>query len=507
MGAKLENFMVGALQVAFDDLEVYCRASLKASKDQFTLNEPLPKEEIRSGEKGCILLEMGEGQVGAVVMSTSAFICLAGSMMLLPKERVKEMMSLSEIDEETELTIHEVSNLIAGSIGRFARENSFYNHDIRMIEVLVKSGDHVDEIEFLAGTSFAYHFSLKTDRSETLKGVLCLPEPVIMTEFKGDTLVQTLQAQAAKSGDGEGAQAAPGNAAPHQHAPNAMPTGWGPPSGGHPQGQGGWQGGPPQGWNGGQQGGPQGWQGGPQQGWNPQQGGPQGWQGGPPPGWNGPPQGGPQGWQGGPPQQGWQDHGQQGWNDGFGGPGRSMDGPGSVPMGGGFQPWPAPRGQGEPTSTYRAAMRNALAEPSQLSKADINLQGLRVLIVDDSWVARRALASQLMPYGCIVSDAKDSATAAMLMSRREFDVIFLDVILPGENGLDFCKRLRAEGMTEKLAVIMVSGVATSDSVVKSINAGASFFLVKPVAEMYLLRVLNGVVRQYRGQGMRLASGG
>lgn len=492
MAAKLENFMIGAIQAAFDDLDVYCRASLKSSKDQFMLSDKLPKEDIRSGERGCILLELGDGQVGALVLSTAAFICLAGSMMLLPKERVREMMAEAEIDEETELTIHEVSNLVAGSIGRYARENSLYGHDIRLIEVLVKAADRVDEFPFLEGASFAYRFILKTDRSEPFHGALCLPEPVIQSDFKGDALIQTLQAQAAKAE----ASSAPARVEAGVSAPAATPAnnGYPPANGGGSQG---WNGGPPPGWNGGP---PQGWQGGPPQGWN---GGPQqGWQGGPPPGPNSGP---PQGWNGGPQGGGWNTHSPTSFHEGWGGAGGGTRG--HVPMGGGFQPWPVPgAGGGEPTTTYRAAMRNALAEPTQISRADINLQGLRVLIVDDSWVARRALASQLIPYGCIVSDAKDAATASQLMSRREFDVLLLDVMLPGESGLAYCARLRAEGLTEKIAVIMVSGVSTSDNVVKSINAGASFFLVKPVSEMYLLRVLNGVVRQYRGQGMRLASG-
>ncbi|MFM7203134.1 MAG: response regulator [Myxococcota bacterium] len=126
--------------------------------------------------------------------------------------------------------------------------------------------------------------------------------------------------------------------------------------------------------------------------------------------------------------------------------------------------------------------------------------------MDASWVARRTLAKLLIPHGCVVSDAKDSVTARGLMVRRNFDLILLEVNLQGESGLDFCRALRAEGLTERMAVVMTSSGSTSDQVVQSIHAGASFFLVKPIGEQYLLRVLSGVLRQYRSGAQKVAAG-
>lgn len=159
-------------------------------------------------------------------------------------------------------------------------------------------------------------------------------------------------------------------------------------------------------------------------------------------------------------------------------------------------------GQG---TTYRTALSQVLSDPASVGVDPTTLNGARVLIVDDSWVARRSLAKLLIPHGCIVSDARDTASARQLLSRRPVDVILLDLLLPGENGLQFCAKLREEGVTQRVAVVVVSGVSTSDNVVQAINAGASFFLVKPVSETYLLRVLSGVLRQYRTQQMRSAA--
>lgn len=175
--------------------------------------------------------------------------------------------------------------------------------------------------------------------------------------------------------------------------------------------------------------------------------------------------------------------------------------PGFTPFGGGY-----PQGHGPSSSgPHRSALLTVLNEPPGLQTGKTSLQGVQILIVDDSWVARRALAKQLIPYGCVVSDAKDTETATQMMARRQIDILILDVLLPGESGLQFCSRLRAEGGLEKMAVIMISGNSTSDCVVRSINAGASFFLVKPVTEEYLVKVLSGVLRQYREQGGRAAA--
>ncbi|MFM7202960.1 MAG: hypothetical protein ACKO6N_19405, partial [Myxococcota bacterium] len=273
MANKLEGFLVGAIQAAFEDLDVYCRASLKSIKEGFHLSHRMKWNELSAGQVGLVVLEIGDTGTGYIILPLRAFICLAGSMMLLPKERISEMMNQLEVDEECQLTIHEVGNLIAGTLGRFGREHHALEHSIRLKEVMLKpEAPHSpeDDVDF-----FAYEFGLRTDRSETFEGFFLMARVLVETAFKGDQLIEGLKAQAkvlAENSAGESGVA------------------------GHAQGWQGrasqnWQGGPPPGWQGGP---PQGWQGGPPQGW--QGGPPQGWQGGPPQGWQGGP---PQGWQGG----------------------------------------------------------------------------------------------------------------------------------------------------------------------------------------------------------------
>lgn len=121
MANKLEGFLVGAIQAAFEDLDVYCRASLKSSKEAFHLTHELDWNALNEGQLGLVVLEIGEVGIGYLTLPVRAFICLAGSMMLLPKERISEMMNKLEVDEECQLTIHEVGNLVAGTLGRFRR--------------------------------------------------------------------------------------------------------------------------------------------------------------------------------------------------------------------------------------------------------------------------------------------------------------------------------------------------------------------------------------------------
>ena len=136
----------------------------------------------------------------------------------------------------------------------------------------------------------------------------------------------------------------------------------------------------------------------------------------------------------------------------------------------------------------------------------LSLRGSHVLVVDDSWVARRAIARLLLPHGCIIHDARDTGFARQVLRETSIDVILLDLILPGESGLSFCTRLSSEGMTERTPVVVISGNSTSENVVQAIRAGASFFLVKPLQEESLVRVLRGLLRQYNNPITSLSLG-
>ncbi|MEQ8425962.1 MAG: response regulator transcription factor, partial [Cyclobacteriaceae bacterium] len=77
-----------------------------------------------------------------------------------------------------------------------------------------------------------------------------------------------------------------------------------------------------------------------------------------------------------------------------------------------------------------------------------------------------------------VTQAFDGLTGYKMAQRNKFDVIILDIILPGLNGLEICKKLKAE-YGSAVSILMLTASGTTDDIVDGLNNGADDYLVKP----------------------------
>ncbi len=113
-----------------------------------------------------------------------------------------------------------------------------------------------------------------------------------------------------------------------------------------------------------------------------------------------------------------------------------------------------------------------------------NVQPLRVLVVDDDCSNRSMLTDTLRYEGYRVTAADDGETAFACWQREEFDVILMDVQLPGLNGLDITQKIRViertNGKHPPIRIIAVTGATTSDDRKRCFAAGMDAFLVKPI---------------------------
>ena len=82
--------------------------------------------------------------------------------------------------------------------------------------------------------------------------------------------------------------------------------------------------------------------------------------------------------------------------------------------------------------------------------------------------------------GATPQAAADGLTAVQLAHEQPFDLILLDIGMPGISGLDACRRIRAEGASQKATIIAVSGWGKPNDVVQALAAGFDRHLVKPV---------------------------
>ena len=102
-----------------------------------------------------------------------------------------------------------------------------------------------------------------------------------------------------------------------------------------------------------------------------------------------------------------------------------------------------------------------------------------ILVVDDNTSNCDVLARRLTREGHKVVTAANGTSALDLVARQDFDIILLDLMLPGMSGFEVLRRLKAAEQTNHIPVIMISALDELDSVVRCIEAGAEDYLTKP----------------------------
>jgi len=124
---------------------------------------------------------------------------------------------------------------------------------------------------------------------------------------------------------------------------------------------------------------------------------------------------------------------------------------------------------------------------------------LRVLLVDDARSERLLLRHALTDVDrhLEIREAGDAAAALALYQRHPFDLVFVDIRMPGRDGLSLCRELRAFDRRARIAV--VSHYSTREHVLEARDLGAIDFLAKPFAPARLERLL-ARVRGLAGDG-------
>ena len=103
-----------------------------------------------------------------------------------------------------------------------------------------------------------------------------------------------------------------------------------------------------------------------------------------------------------------------------------------------------------------------------------------ILIVDDEEMNRDMLSQRLEMDGYDVTTAADGRQALDLVERQSFDLVLLDVMMPGLSGLEVLGILRTRYSPAELPVILVTAKDRSDDIVGAFNLGASDYVIKPI---------------------------
>ena len=112
-----------------------------------------------------------------------------------------------------------------------------------------------------------------------------------------------------------------------------------------------------------------------------------------------------------------------------------------------------------------------------------------VMIVDDEPDMVELIASMLKHLGHVVSTAYSGEEALTKLETEKPDLILLDIMMPGLDGIQVCGIIKRNPKTSKIPVVMVTARRDKDAYTRSMNTGANLFINKPFMPMDLLKPL------------------
>ena len=159
-------------------------------------------------------------------------------------------------------------------------------------------------------------------------------------------------------------------------------------------------------------------------------------------------------------------------------------------------------------SNSHISLREAFSPPNQVAEAVDGRQEVqpRLLIVDDISDNRTVLKRRFERRGFDVTEAESGLIAIDLIERRQFDLVLLDVMMPGIDGMETLRRIRGRKSASALPVIMVTAKSESDNIVDALEQGANDYVTKPVDfAVALARVNTQLSRRRAEQQVALAN--
>ena len=118
----------------------------------------------------------------------------------------------------------------------------------------------------------------------------------------------------------------------------------------------------------------------------------------------------------------------------------------------------------------------------------------RILVVDDVEANVRVLEAKLTIEYYDVLKCSDGPTALEIAARDQPDIILLDVMMPGMDGFETCRRLKADPLTRHIPVVMVTALDGREDRIKGLEAGADDFVTKPIDDVVLFARVRSLSR-------------
>ncbi len=119
----------------------------------------------------------------------------------------------------------------------------------------------------------------------------------------------------------------------------------------------------------------------------------------------------------------------------------------------------------------------------------------RIVVIEDDPIMRKMLHKTLTPegYECIM--APNAGLGIKFCQDNKPDLILLDVHLPDDNGIEVCKKLKADPGLRHIPILIMTGEASAvDKRIEGLEAGADDYILKPLSPKELISRLRGIIR-------------
>ena len=118
----------------------------------------------------------------------------------------------------------------------------------------------------------------------------------------------------------------------------------------------------------------------------------------------------------------------------------------------------------------------------------------KVLIVDDEIRMQDLLCLYLEPEGYVSETAGNADQALSLLQINQYDLMLLDIMMPGMDGFEFCKQIREQF---DIPIIMITARSTVSDMIKGLQLGGDDYIVKPFDQQVLLARMEAVIRRHK----------
>jgi len=144
-----------------------------------------------------------------------------------------------------------------------------------------------------------------------------------------------------------------------------------------------------------------------------------------------------------------------------------------------------------------AAGENAFASPAPATPFfQSDVQPLRALIVDDSLTVREQLRGALDRAGLQTDLAENAEQAMGLLQQQSYDIAFLDVVMPGMDGYELCRKIKQNTYTRGLPVLMLTSRSSPFDRARGALAGCDTYLAKPITWEGFYQALDKVLSKH-----------